>query len=281
MLDPTVYGLEGKVAIVTGGSDGIGKGIALEMAKAGANIVIAARNPDRADAAADEIRAVGNKVLRVTADVQKSRQVDNVVKQTLQEFGTIDILVNNVGGMIGVTGDVPFMETSEDFFDGIININLKSTFICTKAVVKVMIEEEKKGSIINISSIVGLGACLTSPVYGAANAAIINLTMSLAAELGKYNIRVNSIAPSNVTTPLTDELYRGRMEARQIKLKFIPLGRFGLPEDIGKVAVFLASGAAGFVSGHTIVVGGGLQHPLPAPLISSIFSELPSTSGTG
>jgi len=274
MLDAAIYGLSGKTAIVTGGSAGIGKGIALEMARAGANVVIAGRNAEKADAALAEIRAGGAKAFRVVADVQVGEDVGSLVKETLRQFGTVDILVNNVGGLLGVSGNVPFMETSEEFWDGILRVNLKSTFLCTKAVAKVMIDQGKNGSIVNISSITGLGSALVCPAYGAANAALINLTISLAGELGKHGIRVNSIAPSSITTPLVADLYRGRMEARQARLKFIPLQRFGLPEDVGRAAVFLASDAAGYVSGQTLVVSGGVAHPLPSTLIAEMVSEM-------
>ncbi len=260
MLDSKLYGLEGKTVIVTGSGVGIGKGIALEMAKAGANVVVTELDSSRADAAVGEIREVGSKVLKVLANVTESEQVDKVIQQTLQEFGTVDILVNNVGGILGVSGSVPFLEMSEKFWDGIIEVNLKGTFLCTKAFVKTLIDQKKKGSIINLSSLAAYVPWLPVVHYGGIKAAVINLTMTLAVELGQYNIRVNSIAPGRIETALTAELYRGREEVRKAQIKWIPLGRLGLPEDVGRVAVFLVSDAAGYVSGQTIGVGGGLTY---------------------
>lgn len=260
MLDIAVYGLKDKVAIVTGGSAGIGKGIALEMAKAGASVVVAARNSERVETTVNEIKAMGNRALKVVADVTKREQVDNMIQQTLQEFSTIDILVNNVGGILGVKGGAPFLEASEDFWDGILDVNLKSTFLCSKAFVKVAIDQKKKGCIINMSSLSDRAPYLSVAGYGVAKAGITNFTTTMAVELGKYNIRVNSVAPARIETSLSAELYRDMPEIRQVQLKSIPLGRFGTPEDVGRVVVFLASEAAGYVSGATIVISGGLTH---------------------
>jgi NAD(P)-dependent dehydrogenase (short-subunit alcohol dehydrogenase family) len=256
MLDIAVYGLKDKVAIVTGGSAGIGKGIALEMAKAGASVVVAARNSERVETTVNEIKAMGNRALKVVADVTKREQVDNMIQQTLQEFSTIDVLVNNVGGILGVKGGAPFLEASEDFWDGI------CTFLCSKAFVKVAIDQKKKGCIVNMSSLSDRAPYLSVAGYGVAKAGITNFTTTMAVELGKYNIRVNSVAPARIETSLSAELYRNMPEIRQVQLKSIPLGRFGTPEDVGRVVVFLASEAAGYVSGATIVISGGLTHLL-------------------
>ncbi len=260
MLDNAVYGLKDKVAIVTGGGAGIGKGIALEMAKAGAGVVIAEMNSERAETTVNEIKAMGNRAFTVVTDVTRSEQVNNMVQQTLQEFGTIDILVNNVGGILGVKGGMPFLEASEDFWDSIININLKGSFLCTKAFTKVIIDQKKKGSIVNISSLADRVPWPSVVGYGVAKSGVTSFTTTMAVELGKYNIRVNAVAPGRIQTPLSAELYRDMPEVRQAQLKSIPLGHFGTPEDVGRVVVFLASEAAGYVSGATIVISGGLTH---------------------
>lgn len=258
--DLDVYTLRDKVVIVTGGGAGIGKGIATEMAKAGATIVITEINLERAKTAENEIKAISSNALSVVADVTRIDQVDSMVQEVLQEFGTIDVLVNNVGGLLGTIGNVPFFETSTNFWDNIVNLNLKGTFLCTKAVAKVMVDQKKKGSVVNISSICDRVPWTTVIPYGVAKAGVTNFTANMAVELGKYNIRVNAISPGRIQTPLSAELYRDKQDVRKAQLKSIPLGRFGTPDDIGRVAVFLASDAAGYVSGVTIVVSGGLTH---------------------
>ena len=255
-----LYGLKGKVAIVTGCGAGIGKGVALEMARAGAEVIVAEMDSDRAKTTVDEIKAIGNKALKVVVDVTKSADVAKMFEQTVKEFGTIDILVNNVGGVLGIKGPIPFLEIDENFWHKLMDANMKSTFLCTKAFARVMIDKKKPGSIVNISSIADRVPWTSALIYGAAKAGVSNFTVNTAVELGKYNIRVNAICPGRIETLLSAELYRNRPEVRKAQLKSIPLGRFGLPEDIGRTAVFLASEAAAYISGATIWVSGGLTH---------------------
>jgi len=259
-VDMKLYGLEGKVAIVTGGGAGLGKGMALEMAKAGASVVIVEIDQERAESTVNEIKGFGARAISIVADVLKTDQVDRMVKGTLEEFGNIHVLVNNVGGVPGVRGGMPFLEMNEDFWDNIINVNLKGAFLCSKAVVKVMIEKGVKGSIINISSITGLYPWAGVLPYGVAKAGLINMTTTMAVDLGKHGIRVNAIAPGRMETPLTAELYRGMTELRQAQVRSIPMGRFGLPEDIGRAAVSLASDASSYISGQTLIVSGAATH---------------------
>jgi len=261
LMHSPVYGLRDKVAIVTGGGGGIGRGIVLELSKAGASVVIAEVDSEATKKTEDEVRRMGGKALGVVADVQQDDQVDHVVREALDAFGAVDVLVNNVGGLCGIERKISFWEMSEILWDKVIRLNTKPLFLCSKAVANIMIQQRKGGCIINITSIVGLvpPSSLCAP-YGLVKAGIINFTTTAAADLGRYGIRVNAIAPGRVETPMTDRLYRDHPWAREPQIRMIPLGRIGKPEDIGRVAVFLASDAASYVSGHTILVSGGLTH---------------------
>lgn len=260
-IDAGVYGLKDKVAIVTGGGAGIGRGIVLEFAKVGARIVVAEVDNAVAENVVEEVRRAGGRSIKVVADVQESKNVDHVVQQTLQEFGTIDILVNNVGGVPRKAQLKPIWETAEEIWDETIRFNIKPTFLFTRAVTKVLIDQKKGGSIINLSSISGWVPHPNGyPAYGLSKAGIINFTATEAIDLAKYHIRVNGIAPGHIDTPLSDQIYRDRPKAREATIRVIPLGYRGKPEDIGRVAVFLASDAASYVTGQTILVSGGLTH---------------------
>ena len=251
----SVFDLTDKVAIVTGGGTGIGRGIALEFAKAGAHVIVASRRPDVLEKVAAEIEKMGRRSLVVQTDVIQAEQVDNLVKQTLDKFGTIDILVNNAGGAAAW----PLEKMSPRGWDIILAINLKGTFLCSQAVGKVMVEQ-KKGKIINISSVAGLRASAGSAHYGAAKAGVISLTKSLAALWAEYNVYVNCIAPGLIDTEaVRPALGLEDPERMQEQAKAIPLRRLGQPEDIAYAAVFLASPASNFITGQTIVVDGGSE----------------------
>ena len=246
---------------MTGSSRGIGKAIALGLAGAGAHIVVAARTTADVETSASEIRALGRKALALPTDVRDSEQVAKMVEKTMEEFGRIDILVNNAAGFFKASS----LEMSEGAWDALIRENLKSVFLCSKAVGKIMVEQ-KKGSIINISSMAGLRGYVSNAAYGAAKAGIISLTKTLAVEWAPYNVRVNSIAPGFVETPSTTTFWQQNPKHRQAVLQKVPLGRLGKPEDIVGAAVFLASEASAYVTGETIVVSGGLT--------TSAFDEL-------
>ena len=254
------FDLTDNVAIVTGAGTGIGKSVALGLAQAGAHVVVVEVNPTTGKATAAEIQTVGRKALTLATDVRDSEQVADMVQQTLREFDRVDFLVNNVGGLM--VGDVPkagpTLEMNEDIWDAVIILNLKTTWLCCKAVAPEMIRQGK-GSIINISSIAGLVPYPNAAHYATAKAGVNNLTKTLALEWASYNIRVNAIAPGSIDTPLSRQFYKSRPELREDRLKRIPLGhRFGQPEDIAAAAVYLASDASSYITGETLVVAGGL-----------------------
>lgn len=251
----SVFDLTDKVAIVTGGGSGIGRGIAIEFAKAGAHVVIASRRADVIEGAAAEVEALGRRALAVQTDVIQPEHVENLVNRTLDAFGTIDILVNNAGGAAAW----PVEKMSPRGWDIILAINLKGTFLCSQAVGKVMVEQ-KQGKMVNISSVAGLRGSPGSAHYGAAKAGVISLTKSLAALWAPHNVHVNCIAPGLIQTeavgPALDLEDPEKMAAQA---RAIPLGRVGQPEDIAYAAVFLASPASDFMTGQTLVVDGGSE----------------------
>jgi NAD(P)-dependent dehydrogenase (short-subunit alcohol dehydrogenase family) len=248
----SLFSLEGNVAIVTGASRGIGKAIALGLADAGADVVVAARTASEIETTANEIAAKGKKSLAVPTDVRLSAQVTNLIEKTVAQFGRIDILVNNAGG----TFAAPTMELSEGGWDAIIRENLKSVFLCSKAAAKVMISQSK-GSIVSIASIAGLRGYTINAAYGAAKAGIINFTKTLAIDLAPYNVRVNAIAPGSIATEGWLELQKTEPERMGGRLSHIPLGRFGQARDIVGGVIYLVSDASSYVTGQTLVIDGG------------------------
>jgi len=248
-----MFALTGKVAIVTGGGRGIGRAIALGLAQAGADVVVAARTAAEIEDTATKIEDKGRKALAIPTDVRNFDQVANMLDKTLALFGRVDILVNNAGGMFTAQA----LSMSARAWEAIIRENLDSVFICSRIIGEQMVKQ-KAGSIISISSVAGLGPYLDNAAYGAAKAGIINLTKTLAVEWAPYNIRVNAIAPGFIETPGAAKFAQENPALRQAQLKRIPLGRFGKPEDIAPVAIFLASDASAYVTGETIVVNGGL-----------------------
>ena len=246
------FDLTDKVAIVTGGGTGIGRGIALEFAKAGADVVVGSRKQANLDSTAEDINVLGRQSLAVVTDVRMPEQVDDLIKQTVDRFGRIDILVNNAGGSF----ESPVEEMSPNGWDTIININLKGTFLCCRAAGKLMIQQ-KHGKIINISSVAGVNGSPKMAHYGAAKAGIINLTKSLASAWAQYNINVNCIAPGPIETEGLKAAYGITSEDLAERAKAIPLGRYGQPKDIAHTAIFLASEASSFQTGETIIVSGG------------------------
>ncbi|WP_034600862.1 3-oxoacyl-[acyl-carrier-protein] reductase [Clostridiisalibacter paucivorans] len=243
--------LEGKVALITGGSRGIGKSIALKLASLGANVIINySSNETKANKVVDEIKELGSEGIAIKADVSNVEQAKNLIDEALSKFNKIDILVNNAG----ITKDNLIMRMTEEDWDLVLDINLKGSFNVTKSIIRKMIKQ-KHGSIINISSIVGLTGNAGQCNYSASKAGIIGLTKSLAKEVGKKNIRVNAIAPGFIETDMTDKL-PDKIKAEYIK--GIALNKLGQPDDVANAVAFLASDYAKYITGQVIVVDGGL-----------------------
>lgn len=250
-----LFSLEGKVALVTGASRGIGENIALAFAEAGADAVVASRNrkPPELENVAEKIRALGRRSLAVPANVGKKEDVKILVQKALQEFGRIDILVNNAGGNPVIK---PFIELEEEAFDKVLEINVKGAFMLTKAVARQMIGLGG-GRIINVTSVGGvrpggdgLGAYCTS------KAALNMMTQVMAVELAKYNILVNAIAPGSIKTEMSRANWSDPERARR-RVENIKLKRFGEPDEIAGIALYLASPASSFTTGQIICVDGG------------------------
>ena len=243
--------LKGKSALVTGASRGIGRTIALEFAKQGANVAVNyAGNEAKAMEVVEEIKLYGVDAFSIQADVSDEKSVQAMVKETIAKFGSLDILVNNAG----ITRDNLLMRMKESEFDDVININLKGVFLCTKAVTRQMMKQ-RAGKIINVASIVGVAGNPGQANYVAAKAGVIGLTKTTAKELASRNILVNAVAPGFISTDMTDALTE---EQKKAMLDMIPLGRFGNPEDVAKVVRFLASDDADYITGQTIHIDGGM-----------------------
>ncbi|WNS77134.1 3-oxoacyl-[acyl-carrier-protein] reductase [Bacillus sp. DTU_2020_1000418_1_SI_GHA_SEK_038] len=243
--------LEGKIALVTGASRGIGREIALELARQGADIAVNySGSEERANGVVAEIKEMGRSAIAIQCDVSNSESVANMVKETIDAFGKLDILVNNAG----ITKDNLLMRMKEDEWDDVININLKGVFLCTKAVTRQMMKQ-RSGRIINISSIVGVSGNPGQANYVAAKSGVIGLTKTSAKELASRGITVNAVAPGFITTDMTDKLQE---EVKEAMLKQIPLARFGEPSDIANVVVFLASEDSRYMTGQTLHVDGGM-----------------------
>jgi len=248
--------LEGKVAIVTGGGTGLGRAIALEFAKAGADVAVASRTLAHLETAAEEIKSQGKRALAIQTDVTNKSDVENMVKRVVDEFGTVDILVNNSGGSGGSRVE-SIIDCPEEDWDRIVDLNLKGCYLCSQAVSKIMMEK-KKGNIINMSSTSGLSTDRGehSP-YNVSKAGVVLLTRCLAWELGPYNVRVNAIAPGYFKTDATRRVWEDP-EILKVVASRRPLNRVGEPIELGPVAVFLASDASTNITGQTIVSDGGL-----------------------
>ena len=244
--------LEGKTAIITGASRGIGKAVALEFARQGANIAFTdLRYDEIAQETEKEIAALGVKAKMFASNAADFAATNATVDEIVKEFGRVDILVNNAG----ITKDTLLMRMSEEQWDAVINVNLKSVFNFTKAVSSIMLRQ-KSGSIISMSSVVGVSGNAGQANYAASKAGIIGFTKSVAKELGSRNIRANAVAPGFIITDMTAQLSE---DVRKEWAAKIPLKRGGTPEDIAKVCVFSASDLSAYVTGQTIHVCGGMN----------------------
>ena len=243
--------LEGKTALVTGGGRGIGRAICLELASRGATVIVNFnRSADAAGEVVAEIESAGGTARSMQADVSDADQVTSLFKALVSDFGTIDILVNNAG----MTRDNVIMLMKPDDFDVVIETNLRSAWLCCKTAARTMMRK-RTGSIINITSVVGIAGNGGQTNYAASKAGIIGLTKSLAKEVAVRGIRVNAVAPGFVETDMTADL---STEIKEKAIEAIPLGRMGAAQDIAKAVAFLASSDAAYITGQTLVVDGGM-----------------------
>lgn len=243
--------LKGKTALITGATRGIGRQIALTLAKNGANIVFTGTKAgENAESVKCEIEKYGAECLFLICDVSDKDQVDSAVSKAIEKFGRIDILVNNAG----ITDDRLIMSMSEESFCRVIDVNLKGAYHTMHAVIRPMIKQ-KGGRIINISSVVGLMGNAGQANYAASKAGIVGLTKSAAKEYASRNITCNAIAPGFISTEMTDAMTD---TAKQSALSGIPMGRTGSPEDVANAVLFLASDMAGYITGEVIKVDGGM-----------------------
>jgi len=252
--------LNNKVAIITGAAQGIGKAIAIELAKAGAKVIVNDINARKGKRLANQITRTGQTAIFIRANVSRGREVQKMVRSVAKRFGRIDILINNAGISPKRKGGerLQIKDIKEGEWEKVFDVNLKGVFNCSKAVMKIMMKQ-KAGKIINIASIAGLvGGSLSfsGAHYAASKAGVLSLTKILAMELGPYGINVNAIAPGRIKTEMTK---MSLPQVEKIFKKKIPLGRFGEPEEIAKAVTFLLSDSAAFIAGETLVVDGGVS----------------------
>ena len=242
--------LADKIAVVTGSARGIGKTIAHVLAEAGAHIVISDLNVEAGKETVDEIKATGREAIWVEADVSKSDQANQLIDQTLEKFGRLDILVNNAD----ITRDNLLMRMSEDEWDSVIAVNLKGSYNCIRAATKIFMKQ-RSGRIVNIASVVGQMGNAGQANYASSKAGVIGLTKSVAKELASRNILVNAVAPGFIETAMTEKLPE---KARETLIQLIPLAKLGQPEDVARVVLFLCSNRSSYITGQVINVDGGM-----------------------
>lgn len=243
-------GVENKVAVVTGAAQGIGKAIATLLAARGASVVVCDINLEMAQETAREIELNGGKCHAIKADVTQPGDADQIIKETVEKFGALDILVNNAG----ITKDNVLLRMKEDQWDQVMAVNLKGTFNCAKAAIRVMMRQ-KRGTIINVASITGLMGNAGQANYSASKAGVIGFTKAVAREYADRGITVNAVAPGFISTAMTDAIPEKEREAL---ISQIPLNRLGSPEDVANAVYFLASEEANYITGQVISINGGL-----------------------
>jgi 3-oxoacyl-[acyl-carrier protein] reductase len=242
--------LAGKVALVTGAAQGIGKAVALLLAQNGADISVSDVNLEKAEETAKEIQALGRRAIAIKVDVAKLDDVEKMVAATLSQFGQIDILINNAG----IARDKLILRMTEEDWDAVLNINLKGTFNCTKSVVRHM-SKQKSGKIVNIASVVGEMGNPGQGNYAASKAGVIGFTKTIAREFAQRGINVNAIAPGYIETPMTDALPE---KAKEELKRLIPMDRLGKPEDVAEAVLFLVSDGSSYITGQVLNVNGGI-----------------------
>lgn len=244
-------GMQGTTVIITGGNTGIGREIALSFGQKKANVVINyIVNEEAAEDTVQHIKNFGGNAIMVYGDVTKLDDCQTVVKTAMDQFGTVDVLINNSG----ITRDNLILRMKEEDFDQVINVNLKGSWNMCKAVARIM-SKQRSGRIINISSVVGIMGNAGQSNYVASKAGLIGLTKSLAKELGARGVTVNAVAPGFIKTKMTEDLPE---EVKQAYMKQIPLGVFGTPEDVANACLFLASSKASYITGQVLSVNGGM-----------------------
>jgi len=244
-----LFNITGKTAIVTGGSTGLGAGMALALAEAGADLVLVDRTG--CEETADKVRAFGRKAINIVADLSTIDPIERIMRQTIQEYGKVDILVNNAG----IIRRTPAADFSEKDWDEVMAINSKTVFFLCQAAGRDMLKR-KYGKIVNISSLLAFQGGILVPSYAASKAAVAQVTKALANEWASHGITINAIAPGYMATNNTKPLREDAARSKSI-LDRIPAGRWGLPSDLGGAVVFLASPASDYVNGHVLVVDGG------------------------
>ena len=244
-----VFDLKGKVVVITGGSKGLGKAMAVGLAKAGARIVLT----DVLDTedAVSEVKKFNDEVVGLTVDVTKRSDVEHLVEKTVDHFGSIDVLINNAGILKSSNAE----DFSEMDWKQVIDVNLTGQFLCAQIIGKHMIKQ-KSGRIINISSIAGLAGYASSVAYSASKAGVISLTKTLASEWGKHNVLVNAVCPGVFATDMTDDYLKDEDFREMIKTK-VPLERYAKPEELVGTIIYLSSNASEYVTGHALVIDGG------------------------
>jgi NAD(P)-dependent dehydrogenase (short-subunit alcohol dehydrogenase family) len=268
MIDLSRFSLEEKVALITGGSRGIGQATAVAFAQAGAHVVVSSRNLEDLEKVADAVRGIGRRALPVAAHMGRLENVRMLVETAMAEFGRIDILVNNAGTAPAYAN---CLDAEERLWDSIMNLNLKGLYFLSQAAARVM-KDQGGGKIINVASIDGYKPQENVGIYSISKAAVIMVTKSMALELAPYNIRVNAIAPGAIDTKMLNNMWAGLPEAKKASAKKAvstrtPLGRIGVPDEIAGAMVYLASDASSYLTGETILIDGGamlvstLDHP--------------------
>lgn len=247
-----MFDLTGKVAIITGGYHGIGRGIAEGLAEAGADVVICARNFERCVEACAEIEKMGVKTLPIRCDITKSEEVKTLIRKTAAEMGKINILVNNAG--VGGS-EKPILKMSDEDWDYPVNIDLKGAFLCVRAAVPEMIKQGG-GKVINVTSITAMIGMANMSAYCASKAGLVQLTKVMALEFIKYNIQVNALCPGYFLTPMNQKFFESEIGRKAVQ-KNIPMNRLGRVEELKGTAIYLASPATNFMTGSCLVIDGG------------------------
>jgi 3-oxoacyl-[acyl-carrier protein] reductase len=242
--------LTDKVALVTGAAQGIGKAVALLLARNGADLIVSDINLEKAEETAKEIQAIGRRAVAIKVDVASLGDVEQMVEAVLEHFGHIDILINNAG----ITRDRLILRMTEEDWDAVLNINLKGTFHCTKVVIRHM-SKQRNGRIVNIASVVGEMGNAGQANYSASKAGVIGFTKTIAREFAQRGINVNAIAPGYIETPMTEALPE---KAKEELKRIIPMERLGRPEDVAEAVLFLVSEASSYITGHVLNVNGGI-----------------------